>query len=43
MLLMHTLDRESLITDSLVQIFKAVIDHIETSFESERFAKEVGK
>lgn len=40
MLLMHTLDRESLITDSLVQIFKAVIDHIETSFELERFAKE---
>ena len=41
MLLMHTLDREALITDSLVQIFKAEINHIEDSLESDRFVNEV--
>ena len=38
---MHTLDREALITDSIVQIFKAEINHIEESLESDRFVNEV--
>lgn len=40
MLLMYTLDREALITDSLVQIFKAESSHIEASIQSPHFVKE---